>query len=82
MRISLCILIFTHTLTIYLLDWRPYVLALIAGWGGALFGYDSAFIGGTIDLPVFQSQFGLDGMSADQLAFTSSNIVSTYQAGE
>jgi hypothetical protein len=44
--------------------------------------YDSAFIGGTIDLPAFQSQFGLEKMSASQLAFTSANIVSTYQAGE
>ncbi|CAE6505297.1 unnamed protein product [Rhizoctonia solani] len=62
-------------------NWRPYVLALIAGSGGALFGYDSAFIGGTIELPAFQNQFGLDKLSEDKLAFTSSNIVSTYQAG-
>ncbi|CAE6540540.1 unnamed protein product [Rhizoctonia solani] len=62
-------------------NWRPYVLALIAGWGGALFGYDSAFIGGTIDLASFQSQFGLDKLSEEELAFTSSNIVSTYQGG-
>ncbi|CAE6451579.1 unnamed protein product [Rhizoctonia solani] len=62
-------------------NWRPYALALIAGWGGVLFGYDSAFIGGTIELPAFQAQFGLDKLNEDELAFTSSNIVSTYQAG-
>ncbi|CEL63140.1 putative quinate permease OS=Neosartorya fischeri (strain ATCC 1020 / DSM 3700 / FGSC A1164 / NRRL 181) GN=qutD PE=3 SV=1 [Rhizoctonia solani AG-1 IB] len=62
-------------------NWRPYVLALIAGWGGVLFGYDSAFIGGTIELPAFQAQFGLDKLSEGEIAFTSSNIVSTYQAG-
>ncbi|KAF8674908.1 Permeases of the major facilitator superfamily [Rhizoctonia solani] len=62
-------------------NWRPYLLALIAGWGGVLFGYDSAFIGGTIELLAFQAQFGLDQLSEDELAFTSSNIVSTYQAG-
>ncbi|CAE7095715.1 unnamed protein product [Rhizoctonia solani] len=61
-------------------SWRPYLLALIAGWGGMLFGYDSAFIGGTIELPAFQAQFGLDKLNEDELAFTSSNIVSTYQA--
>ncbi|KAF8755636.1 Permeases of the major facilitator superfamily [Rhizoctonia solani] len=62
-------------------NWRPYLLALIAGWGGVLFGYDSAFIGGTIELLAFQAQFGLDQLNEDELAFTSSNIVSTYQAG-
>ncbi|EUC61117.1 sugar porter (SP) family MFS transporter [Rhizoctonia solani AG-3 Rhs1AP] len=62
-------------------NWRPYVLALIAGWSGMLFGYDSAFIGGTIELSAFQAQFGLDKLSEGELAFTSSNIVSTYQAG-
>ncbi|KDN45704.1 hypothetical protein RSAG8_04788, partial [Rhizoctonia solani AG-8 WAC10335] len=62
-------------------NWRPYLLAFIAGWGGVLFGYDSAFIGGTIELPAFQAQFGLDKLSEDELAFTSSNILSTYQAG-
>ncbi|GAB1522311.1 hypothetical protein RhiTH_005425 [Rhizoctonia solani] len=61
-------------------NWRPYLLALIAGWGGVLFGYDSAFIGGTIELLAFQAQFGLDQLNEDELAFTSSNIVSTYQA--
>ncbi|ELU42434.1 sugar (and other) transporter domain-containing protein [Rhizoctonia solani AG-1 IA] len=43
--------------------------------------YDSAFIGGTIELLAFQAQFGLDQLNEDELAFTSSNIVSTYQAG-
>ncbi|KAG9127253.1 hypothetical protein FRC07_015111 [Ceratobasidium sp. 392] len=62
-------------------DWRPYVLALVAAWGGVLFGYDSAFIGGTLALPSFASQFGLDKMSALEKTFTSSNIVSTYQGG-
>lgn len=62
-------------------NWRLYILALIAGWGGALFGYDSAVIGGAVDLPMFRAQFGLDKMSPKQLEFVSSNIESTYQAG-
>jgi hypothetical protein len=86
-----------------IIDARLYLLTLIAGWGGALFGwvvsileywvdivtlildcyrYDSAVVGGAIDLPVFRTQFGLDTMTPKQLEFVSSNIESTYQAGE
>lgn len=46
-----------------------------------MIGYDSAFIGGTLALPSFKDEFGLDKESASALAFTSANIVSTYQAG-
>lgn len=46
----------------------------------ALYGYDSAFIGGTLSLPAFQSTFGLAKASASEKASLSSNIVSTYQA--
>ncbi|CAK7221249.1 hypothetical protein SCUCBS95973_004429 [Sporothrix curviconia] len=47
----------------------------------ALYGYDSAFIGGTLSLPAFQSTFGLATASAAETANLSSNILSTYQAG-
>ncbi|CAE6409413.1 unnamed protein product [Rhizoctonia solani] len=60
---------------------RLYTLILIAGWGGALFGYDSAVVGGLVDLPVFRTQFGLDDMTPKKLEFVGSNIESTYQAG-
>jgi MFS family permease len=46
-----------------------------------MYGYDSAFIGGTINLPSFQRAFGLAESSADEVAALSSNIVSTFQAG-
>lgn len=46
------------------------------------FRYDSAVIGGVVDLPVFRTQFGLDKMSPKQLEFVNSNIESTYQAGK
>ncbi|CAK7221289.1 hypothetical protein SBRCBS47491_004477 [Sporothrix bragantina] len=61
--------------------WRPHLLALAASWASALYGYDSAFIGGTLSLPAFQSTFGLATASASEKATLSSNIVSTYQAG-
>lgn len=46
-----------------------------------MYGYDSAFIGGTINLPSFQRAFGLADSSPAELAGLSSNIVSTFQAG-
>lgn len=47
----------------------------------AMYGYDSAFIGGTLGLPSFQRAFGLDQAADDEVAALSSNIVSTFQAG-
>ncbi|KAH8883071.1 general substrate transporter [Thozetella sp. PMI_491] len=61
--------------------WRPYGLAVAASWASAMYGYDSAFIGGTLSLPSFQKTFGLAGASAATKANLSSNIVSTFQGG-
>ncbi|KAK7432016.1 hypothetical protein QQZ08_001306 [Neonectria magnoliae] len=60
---------------------RPYLLSFSAAWASAMYGYDSAFIGGTLGLPSFQRAFGLDNSSKDELAALSSNIVSTFQGG-
>lgn len=46
-----------------------------------MYGYDSAFIGGTLSLPSFKRTFHLDTASASELANLSSNIVSTFQGG-
>lgn len=62
-------------------NWRIYGLAVSAAMGSAMFGYDSAFIGGTITLPSFQSRFGLASSSGNALAALKANIVSTFQAG-
>jgi MFS family permease len=43
-----------------------------------MYGYDSAFIGGTLTLPSFETKFGLDSKTDADL---SSKIVSTFQAG-
>lgn len=77
--------------------YRPYLLSFCASWvciltvllsflansykASAMYGYDSAFIGGTLSLPAFQRTFGLDSASASERAALSSNIVSTFQAG-
>ncbi|KAJ5728758.1 sugar transporter [Penicillium malachiteum] len=34
--------------------YRVYMLALSATWASAMYGYDSAFIGGTLELPAFK----------------------------
>ncbi|KPM38459.1 hypothetical protein AK830_g8090 [Neonectria ditissima] len=61
--------------------YRPYLLALSASWASAMYGYDSAFIGGTLGLPSFQRTFGLEDVSDSTKANLSSNIVSTFQGG-
>lgn len=62
-------------------NWTMYSLAISAAMGSAMFGYDSAFIGGTMSLPSFQERFGLATASGDALANLKANIVSTFQAG-
>ena len=62
-------------------NWTVYWLAISAAMGSAMFGYDSAFIGGTLALPSFKSRFGLDVAGSQELAALRANIVSTFQAG-
>lgn len=62
-------------------NWCIYSLAISAAMGSAMFGYDSAFIGGTMSLPSFQDCFGLTDQTGDALAALKANIVSTFQAG-
>ncbi|KAK7207623.1 general substrate transporter [Myxozyma melibiosi] len=62
-------------------NWRPYVLALSAAMGSAMFGYDTAFIGGTIALPSFAHKFGLEDATGNALAGIEARIVSTFQVG-
>ncbi|GAA6027971.1 hypothetical protein JCM8097_001807 [Rhodosporidiobolus ruineniae] len=58
--------------------WRPYFYAVIAALGATLYGYDSAFIGGTLALASFKRDFNI---TASNSANLSANIVSLYQAG-
>ncbi|TKX18518.1 quinate permease [Elsinoe australis] len=62
-------------------NWRVYFCASVASWAACMIGYDSAFIGTTLALPSFMSEFQLGSMSAPERALISSNIVSVYQAG-
>jgi MFS family permease len=62
-------------------NWRVYACAAVASFASCMIGYDSAFIGTTLALPAFVSEFGFDKMSTSHLALIKANIVSVYQAG-
>lgn len=62
-------------------NWRVYTSAAIASFASCMIGYDSAFIGTTISLTSFKSEFGLDLLNTTQYNLISANIVSVYQAG-
>ncbi|RMZ85435.1 hypothetical protein DV737_g872, partial [Chaetothyriales sp. CBS 132003] len=62
-------------------NWRVYSSAAVAASAAIMIGYDSAFIGGTLALSSFKSEFGFDKLSTSEVAFLQANIVSCYQAG-
>ncbi|KAJ6451493.1 general substrate transporter [Mycena vitilis] len=59
-------------------NWKIYAYSICAAFGAVLYGYDSAFIGGTIALASFKTEFGI---TAANNAAISANVVSGYQAG-
>ncbi|OQD74829.1 hypothetical protein PENDEC_c009G02582 [Penicillium decumbens] len=62
-------------------NWRVYLLAAVASCTSCMIGYDSAFIGTTLALDSFKSEFHFDTMSDGAKNLLSANIVSLYQAG-
>jgi MFS family permease len=62
-------------------NWRVYACAMVASFASCMIGYDSAFIGTTLALPSFVSEFGFAHMDKNHLALIKANIVSVYQAG-
>ncbi|KAJ7777154.1 general substrate transporter [Mycena metata] len=62
-------------------NWKVYANSIIATWAAVMFGYDSAFIGTSISLASFKSEFGLTTKSTTEFNLISANIVSVYQAG-
>ena len=62
-------------------NWRVYVCAVVASFASMTIGYDSAFIGTTLALPSFTSEFDFASYSSSDLALVKANIVSIYQAG-
>lgn len=62
-------------------NWRVYYCASIAAVAAIMIGYDSAFIGGTLALSSFKSEFNWSQYTTPEADLISSNIVSLYQAG-
>ncbi|KAJ3726380.1 general substrate transporter [Lentinula guzmanii] len=62
-------------------NWRVYMNAIIATFAATMIGYDSAFIGTSITLASFKTEFSLTTKSTAELDIISANIVSMYQAG-
>lgn len=62
-------------------NWRVYLLAAVASCTSCMIGYDSAFIGTTLALDSFKSEFHFDTMGTGEKNLISANIVSCYQAG-
>jgi hypothetical protein len=59
-------------------NWRVYYCAAVAAFCTVMIGYDSAFIGGTIALASFKSEFNWAQYTTDQANTVSANIVSCY----
>lgn len=62
-------------------NWRVYACASVASFASCMIGYDSAFIGTTLALPSFRTEFAFTRLDDRQAALLSANIVSLYQAG-
>ena len=62
-------------------NWKVYASAAMASFASCMIGYDSAFIGTTLALPSFMSEFAFKDLSESHLALVKANIVSVYQAG-
>lgn len=62
-------------------NWKMVLLAGTAASAAIIIGYDAGFIGGTVSLASFVSEFGLDKLSTSQQTLINANVVSVFQAG-
>ncbi|TVY13509.1 putative quinate permease, partial [Lachnellula arida] len=60
---------------------RVYTCATVAAFCAVMIGYDSSFIGGTLALTSFKTEFNWKQYSSHEAEIISENIVSLYQAG-
>lgn len=60
---------------------RIYMTAIAASAAAIIIGYDGGFIGGTVALPSFKKEFGLDMMTKEHANFVVSNVISVFHAG-
>ena len=62
-------------------NWRIWMLAAVASCASCMIGYDSAFIGQTVELNSFRDEFHFGDWSEAKQDLVKANIVSLYQAG-
>ncbi|GJN94677.1 hypothetical protein Rhopal_007768-T1 [Rhodotorula paludigena] len=62
-------------------NWRVYSCAIVAATAAIMIGYDSAFIGTSMALRSFKTEFNLLDKTTKEFGNISANIVSTYQGG-
>lgn len=61
-------------------NWRMYMMAFMASAAAVIIGYDVGFIGGTLSLKSFQTEFGLT-RGSDHYKAVVANIISVFHAG-
>ncbi|KAI8682204.1 MFS domain-containing protein [Fusarium keratoplasticum] len=62
-------------------NWRIYIYCIGVCFGAVALGYDVSVMGGTLILPSFEEEFGLNNKSQKAVDDLTSNIVSCFQAG-
>ncbi|KAF9888866.1 hypothetical protein FE257_008235 [Aspergillus nanangensis] len=62
-------------------NWRVWMLAIVTSCASLMIGYDSAFIGQTIELDSFRSEFHFDQWDEAEQNRVIANIICLYQAG-
>lgn len=62
-------------------NWKIVLVALTAASAAIIIGYDTGFIGGTVELESFQKEFGIDKMTSNEKSLVSANVVSIFHAG-
>lgn len=62
-------------------NWRVWMLAVVASCASCMIGYDSAFIGQTVELDSFRNEFKFNDWDEAKQNLVTANIVSLYQAG-
>ncbi|PYI21810.1 general substrate transporter [Aspergillus violaceofuscus CBS 115571] len=60
---------------------RLYFTVMAISMSLLVFGYDTSFIGTTLEIPSFTHDFGLDGMSAAEKSATTGNLTSVFSVG-
>ncbi|KAJ5627466.1 general substrate transporter [Penicillium herquei] len=62
-------------------NFRLYFTVMAISMSLLVFGYDTSYIGTTLEIPSFTRDFGLDNMSSAEESATTSNLTSVFSVG-